>query len=176
MKKEFILSGIGGQGVILIGKILCSAAAAEDYTVSLSPAYGQEKRGGRTSCQCVIDEGVVSPVISQADLILVMDDKSLIDYEKKVKKDGFLLVNSSMVKGETTRTDIKIIKIPLNDVANQVGNPRTANMVAMGAVLKCIDILSMDKIREQIDQQMKSSIAEVNKDAVQAGYEYIASL
>ncbi|HPT70473.1 MAG TPA: 2-oxoacid:acceptor oxidoreductase family protein, partial [Syntrophomonas sp.] len=171
-----IFSGIGGQGVILAGKILCSVAAGQGYTVSLSPAYGQEKRGGRTSCQCVLGEKIGSPVISYADVVLVMDEKSLLDYEKRVKKGGWLLINSSMVKNQTSRTDVKIIEIPLNEIANQLGNPRTVNMVALGAAVKCAEVLPLDKIKEQIDQQMKSSIAEVNKNAAQAGYEYAANI
>lgn len=173
MNKEVIFSGIGGQGVILAGKLLCSAAAGEGYTVSLSPAYGQEKRGGRTSCQCVISEKIGSPVISAADLVLVMDDRSLSDYEKKVKTDGYLLINTSMVKTEPHRTDIKTIRIPVNEIAGKTGNSRTANMVALGVALKCLGVLPIDKVKDQIDQQMKSSVAEVNKAALQAGYDFM---
>jgi len=85
MKSELIFSGIGGQGTILMGKMACTAASKKGYNVTLSPAYGQEKRGGRASCQVVISEEVGSMIISEADTILVMDEKSLKDYESKVK-------------------------------------------------------------------------------------------
>jgi len=175
VKNELIFSGIGGQGVLLAGKILCSTAVSEGYMVTLSPAYGQEKRGGRTSCQIVISEEIGSPVISEADLILVMDEKSLKDYEKRVKKGGYLLINSSMIKDEPSRKDIKTIKIPINEIAKEVGNPRTANMIALGAVLRCFNLFSIDKIKNQLDKQMKSSIVEVNKLAIQAGYDYVSN-
>lgn len=173
MKHEVIFSGIGGQGVILAGKLLCTAAAKEGYTVTLAPAYGQEKRGGRTSCQVVISDEIGSPVISEADLILVFDEKSLEDYEKKVKKDGYLLINSSMINIEPKRTDIKVVKIPLNDVANEVGNARTANMVALGAVLKYLRLISLEDIKKVMTEEMKSSIVEINQKALQAGYDYV---
>jgi len=173
MKHEVIFSGIGGQGVILAGKLLCTAAAKEGYTVTLAPAYGQEKRGGRTSCQVVISDEIGSPVISEADLILVFDEKSLEDYENKVKKDGYLLINSSMINIEPKRTDIKVVKIPLNDVANEVGNARTANMVALGAVLKYFDLISLEDMKQIMAKEMKSSIVEINQKALQAGYDYV---
>jgi len=173
MKHEVIFSGIGGQGVILAGKLLCTAAAKEGYTVTLAPAYGQEKRGGRTSCQVVISDEIGSPVISEADLILVFDEKSLEDYENKVKKDGYLLINSSMINIEPKRTDIKVVKIPLNDVANEIGNARTANMVALGAVLKYLRLISLEDIKKVMTEEMKSSIVEINQKALQAGYDYV---
>lgn len=173
MKHEVIFSGIGGQGVILAGKLLCTAAAKEGYTVTLAPAYGQEKRGGRTSCQVVISDEIGSPVISEADLILVFDEKSLEDYENKVKKDGYLLINSSMINIEPKRTDIKVVKIPLNDVANEIGNARTANMVALGAVLKYLRLISLEDMKQIMAKEMKSSIVEINQKALQAGYDYV---
>ena len=173
MKHEVIFSGIGRQGVILAGKLLCTAAAKEGYTVTLAPAYGQEKRGGRTSCQVVISDEIGSPVISEADLILVFDEKSLEDYENKVKKDGYLLINSSMINIEPKRTDIKVVKIPLNDVANEIGNARTANMVALGAVLKYLRLISLEDIKKVMTEEMKSSIVEINQKALQAGYDYV---
>ena len=97
MKSELIFSGIGGQGTILMGKMACTAAAKKGYNVTLSPAYGQEKRGGRASCQVVISEEMGSMMISAADTILVMDEKSLKDYESKVKPGGTLIINSSMI-------------------------------------------------------------------------------
>lgn len=174
MKHELIFSGIGGQGVLLAGKILCSTAARKGYMVTLAPAYGQEKRGGRTSCQVVVSDEIGSPVISEADLILVMDEKSFKDYEGKVKKDGYLLINSSMIKEESIRKDINVLKIPINDIAKEVGNPRTANMVALGAVIKHFDFITIDELKEQLGHELKSKIVEINKVAIQAGYDYVS--
>lgn len=174
MKSELIMSGIGGQGVILAGKILCSTAAEYGYKVTLAPAYGQEKRGGRTSCQVVIDKEIGSPVISEADLVLVMDESSLKDYEKKVKKYGYLLVNSNMITTEVVRKDINVVKIPINDIAKDLGNPRSQNMVALGAILKYVKILKIEDVKNQLEKLMKKSIVDINKIAIQTGYDYIA--
>lgn len=172
-KNEIIMSGIGGQGVILAGKVMCSTAADQGYQVTLSPAYGQEKRGGRTSCQIVMSEEMGSPVISEANLILVMDEDSLRDYEGKVKKDGYLLVNSNMITTEVSRKDINVIKVPVNDIAKEVGNPRSQNMVALGAVLKYNNFLNVEDVKKQLEKKMKASIVDINKTAIQAGYDFI---
>ena len=91
MKSELIFSGIGGQGTILMGKMACTAATKKGYNVTLSPTYGQEKRGGRASCQVVISEEMGSMIISKADTILVMDEKSLKDYENKDRMKQHIL-------------------------------------------------------------------------------------
>ena len=173
MKHEVIFSGIGGQGVILAGKLLCTAAAKEGYTVTLAPAYGQEKRGGRTSCQVVISDEIGSPVISEADLILVFDEKSLEDYENKVKKDGYLLINSSMINIEPKRTDIKVVKIPLNDVANEIGNARTANMVALGCIIEITKVVRIQSLENAVLSRVPKGTEELNKRALYEGIQLI---
>ena len=85
-EKSIHVSGIGGQGVVSIGELICTAAMKEGYTVTFAPSYGQEKRGGRTMCQMVVSEEMGSPIISEADVLLVMDERSLHDYEHQVKK------------------------------------------------------------------------------------------
>lgn len=173
MKNELIFSGIGGQGIISIGKMLCSAATEKGFVVTLAPAYGQEKRGGRTSCQIVMSEEIGSPVISEADLVLVMDENSLIDYENRVKKDGALVINSSMITRKVSRDDIKVIEVPMNEIALKLGNARTVNMVALGAVLKLNKFIDLESVSEQLGMVMKESIVEINKKALETGYDFI---
>ena len=97
MKYELLFSGIGGQGVITLGETLCDAAIKAGFNVTFVPFYGQEKRGGRTMCNIVISDGVESPIISAADIMLIFDEKSLGDYQQLVAADGTLILNSSMI-------------------------------------------------------------------------------
>lgn len=173
MKSELIFSGIGGQGTILMGKMACTAAAKKGYNVTLSPAYGQEKRGGRASCQVVISEEMGSMMISEADTILVMDEKSLKDYEGKVKAGGTLIINSSMISTKATRTDIKVVEIPFTEIATEVATAKSANMVALGAVVKTLDIITLDDAKEVIKIKMKPALVEANIKALEAGYDYV---
>ncbi|HNR04304.1 MAG TPA: 2-oxoacid:acceptor oxidoreductase family protein [Bacillota bacterium] len=172
MKNEIIFSGVGGQGIMLIGKMLCEAAVDKGYQVTFAPTYGQEKRGGRTSCQIVISDSVDSPVISEADTVLIMDEKSLDDFKDRVKKGAYLIINSSMVEKELTRDDINVIKVPVNDIASEMGNPKSANIVALGVALKYIDSVSLENIKEYLGKIFKGSAIEKNKKALQTGYEY----
>ena len=74
MKYELLFSGIGGQGVITLGETLCDAAIKAGYNVTFVPFYGQEKRGGRTMCNIVISDTVESPIISEANIMLIFDE------------------------------------------------------------------------------------------------------
>ena len=167
MKSELIFSGIGGQGTILMGKMACTAASKKGYNVTLSPAYGQEKRGGRASCQVVISEEMCSM------MILVMDEKSLKDYEGKVKAGGTLIINSSMIDKKAERTDIKVVEIPFTEIATEVATAKSANMVALGAVVKTLDIITLDDAKEVIKMKMKPALVEANIKALEAGYDYV---
>ena len=172
MKKELIFSGVGGQGIMLIGKMLCTAAAEKGYKVTFAPTYGQEKRGGRTSCQIVISDSMDSPVISEADTVLIMDEKSLEDFENSVKKGGYLIINSTMIEKEIYKEGINVIEVPMNDIAEKIGNPKSANIVALGAVLKHIDSISLEEVKRHMGGVFKGSAAESNRQALQAGYDF----
>lgn len=172
MKKEMIFSGIGGQGTILMGKIVCTAAAAKGLNVTLAPAYGQEKRGGRASCQVVLSKEIGSPVISEADTILVMDEESFKDYEGKVKPGGTLIVNSSMISLKASRADINVVEMPFTEIATNIGSARSSNMVALGAVAKTLGILTLDDVKEVVRKKMKPNIVEVNIKALEEGFNY----
>lgn len=172
MKSELILSGIGGQGTILMGKMVCTAAAQKGYYVTLSPAYGQEKRGGRASCQIAISEEMGSMILSKADTILVMDEKSLKDYESKVKSGGTLIINHSMITTDTKRKDVNVIKIPFTEIATEVATVKSANMVALGAVLKTLTVVTLNDVKEVIKMKMKPALIEQNIKALEAGFHF----
>ena len=100
MKQELLLSGIGGQGVITLGESLCDAAVKAGFQVTFVPFYGQEKRGGRTMCNITISDQVESPIISEANIMLIFDERSLHDYQELMDPNGTLILNSSMVEIE----------------------------------------------------------------------------
>lgn len=175
MKKELLFSGIGGQGVITIGETLCDAAIKAGYNVTFVPFYGQEKRGGRTMCNIVISDGIESPIISEADIMLIFDERSLGDYQSLMSKNGELIVNSSMVSTEPS-CECKIIKkYHFNDYAVEVGNAKTANVVAMGYIAKLLPEIPYDLIQEEVEKSFakKPKLIPVNIEALKKGYELI---
>lgn len=179
MKTELIMSGIGGQGIMSIGELLCAAAIKQKYEVTFAPFYGQEKRGGRTMCQIVVSDTMGSPIISLADILLVMDERSLMDYEHKLKPGGVLVVNRDMIPRDAGRQDVVVERIPINQLAKQTGNARTANMVALGVVLRHLDFISRDNIEEEIKAMFtgeKSRLSEINIQALELGMGYMATV
>ncbi len=175
MKSQFMFSGIGGQGVISIGELICTAAMKQGYTVTFAPSYGQEKRGGRTMCQMVVSEEMASPIISEADLLLVMDERSLKDYEHQVKSGGYLIINSNLVEIKPERTDIQVIYVPVNDIAQELGNAKTANMVALGVAMKYLDFVDMDIIKSELKSIFpgrKEKLIPINENALDKGYQF----
>ncbi len=173
MQKELIFSGIGGQGVMLISEILCGAAC-KDYVVTFTPFYGQEKRGGRTMAEMIIAEKMGSPVVSEADLMMVMDEKSLKDFEGRLKSGGILIYNSSMITLKPKRTDIKVMSIAANEIAQGLGAVKSANVVALGAAMKILeDFIDKDTVLNGLIEHFgdKAKLVEINKKAFLAGYE-----
>ncbi len=134
--EEVILSGFGGQGVLSMGKLLSYAGLMEGKNVSWFPSYGPEMRGGTANCNVIIsDELVGSPVVTDADTLIVMNQPSLEKFESHVKPGGMILVNSSLIEKKVTRTDVKAYYFPVNEIAAECGSLKAANMVMLGAYM-----------------------------------------
>ena len=149
-----IFAGFGGQGVLLIGNLLAYAAMAEGKWVSYLPLYGVEMRGGTADCTIVIsDQSVGSPVVEKADAVIIMNAASLPKYEKRLKAHGLLMVNGSLIDPRAvTRQDVHLHAIPFNDIANEIGNAKLANMVALGAFVKKVSLVRMESVIESFEK------------------------
>ncbi|WP_026840616.1 2-oxoacid:acceptor oxidoreductase family protein [Citrifermentans bremense] len=135
MRKDVLIAGFGGQGVLLAGNLLSYAAIEEGKNVSYFPAYGVEKRGGSATCTVVIADGAVgSPVVGQPSTLVVLNQASLERFGARVRPGGVCIVNSSLVDVcALGRDDIRIIPVPMNEIATELGDLRMVNMVALGA-------------------------------------------
>lgn len=133
---EIICSGFGGQGVLVAGMILADSGMEAGKNVTWYPSYGAEMRGGTAGCNVVIsDEEIASPFCAQVDILFTMNESAIDKYESKLRPGGLLLVNSSIVHADKTyRDDVKVVKVPATDIANELGNPRGANIVMLGAL------------------------------------------
>lgn len=150
MHTDVFMAGYGGQGILLIGNLLAYAAIREGMNASYFPAYGVEKRGGAATCTVVIsDQEVGSPVIGRPAAALIFNPLSMEKYFDKVRPDGFCLVNTSLVDDseERERTDLDVLKLPLNEMALDVGDARLVNMVALGAYAAKIPVVSLDGLK-----------------------------
>jgi len=174
MQNDVIMAGFGGQGILLIGKMLAYAGMYEGKQVSWLPSYGPEMRGGTCNCTVVIsDRAVGSPVIQSPRAVLAMNLPSLDKFEPDLRPGGLLLINSSLISRDTCRDDVTVVKVPANEVANELGNPRGANMVALGAYLGATDAVSVGEVEKVIREAFaaKPAVIDVNIDALHRGHE-----
>jgi 2-oxoglutarate ferredoxin oxidoreductase subunit gamma len=173
MQNDLIIAGFGGQGVLLIGKMLAYAGMADGKEVSWLPSYGPEMRGGTCNCTVVIaDRPVGSPVVERPRVAMVMNLPSLEKYEGMVKPGGVLLVNTSLINRAVQRSDVRVVKVPANEIANRLGNPRAANMVALGAYLGATRAVSLEAVEGLVRETFagKAKVIDSNLAALQEGY------
>lgn len=174
MKKELLFSGIGGQGVITLGETLCDAAIKAGFNVTFVPFYGQEKRGGRTMCNIVISDSVESPIISEANVMLIFDERSLSDYQDLMDPKGDLILNSSIVETEPSCACGRLHRVPFLDIAQELGNAKTANVVAMGYIAKLLPEIPYEAIAAEVEKSFarKPKLIPVNLEALRKGYDW----
>ncbi len=173
MTEQIILAGFGGQGVLLAGQILAYAGLSEGKNVSWLPSYGPEMRGGTANCNVVVsDDEVGSPVVVEADCAIVMNRPSLEKFEKDIKAGGLLIINSDLVTIEPTRTDLKVLKVAANTLAEQAGSQKAANMVVLGAYNACSNLVQNKTIIECLSKIMgegKKHLIPLNEKAIELG-------
>ncbi|HPC80105.1 MAG TPA: 2-oxoacid:acceptor oxidoreductase family protein [Fervidobacterium sp.] len=174
MTTRIIFAGFGGQGVMLMGQILSLAGMLEGKHVTWMPSYGPEMRGGTANCTVVLsDEEVASPVTEKAEVVVAMNIPSLLKFQGDVVTNGFLFINQSVIDRDSDRTDINVIKVPCNEIADELGNLKVSNMVMLGAVVGGTDMISTDNLFKALEKKLgsKESMIEVNKHAIMKGYE-----
>ncbi|MEX1311921.1 MAG: 2-oxoacid:acceptor oxidoreductase family protein [Candidatus Sulfomarinibacteraceae bacterium] len=174
MQNDVVMAGFGGQGILLIGKMLAYAGMREGKEVSWLPSYGPEMRGGTANCTVVIsDRPVGSPVIQSPNAVVAMNLPSLDKFEPDVRSGGLLIINTSLINRGSTRDDLTVVNVPANEIANELGNRRGANMVALGAYLGATEAVSVDGIIEVIRETFaaKPGVIDVNITALQRGRE-----
>ena len=169
-----ICAGFGGQGVMSMGQLLTYAGMLEGKEVSWLPSYGPEMRGGTANCALTVsDKQVGSPVISgDATCAIVMNLPSLDKFESEVKPGGKILVNSSLIERKVERTDVDVYYIPANDIALELGNPKVANMIMLGAYLQAEPTVEVDSVLEAFKKVFgpsKEKFVPLNKEALDKG-------
>jgi 2-oxoglutarate ferredoxin oxidoreductase subunit gamma len=175
MQTEILISGFGGQGVLFAGQLLAYAGLDYDMHVTWIPSYGPEMRGGTAHCTTILsDEEIGSPEVRHPQAVMVMNLPSLDKYEDLVKEDGILVVNTSLVDRIPERKDITVILIPANEIAEELGDRRLANMVMTGALIHKLGTLTLDQLAKSLDKHIPShrrDLLEANIKAMKRGAE-----
>ncbi len=173
MYQGVIMAGFGGQGVVSGGIMLAYAGMVDGKNVTFFPAYGAEMRGGTANCSVVVSsDPVASPVVGSPDTILIMNEPSLPRFEPTLREKGLLFLNTSLVASKPTRKDIEVVEVPANDIAEELGNIKCANMVMLGAYAKKTGVVSLDTLKKSIKKvyvRASAEMVEMNKKAIDRG-------
>lgn len=169
---KLIIAGFGGQGVMLIGQMIAYAGMLEGKEVTWMPAYGPEMRGGTANCTVIVsDKKISSPVVTEATAVVAMNLPSLTKFERFVKPDGQLFVNTSLIKEKPSRNDIEILSVDANQIAVNLHNDKVSNMVVLGAIVNKTNVVktaSIEKIMEELFTGKKAKLLPINKQALNA--------
>ena len=178
MTERVIMAGYGGQGLMLIGKLLAHVVMREGKHVTFLPAYGTEVRGGTANCHVVIStEEIFSPVVEVADSLLIMNQPSYDRFKGLLKPGGTLLINSSMVRPDAAANGAELVAIPATECASELGNTRVANMVMAGAYNSLKKLVSVPNLLTELQATLtgkKADLFEVNRQALERGAQFCA--
>lgn len=177
MKKEIIISGFGGQGVLSMGKILAYSGLMEDKEVTWMPAYGPEQRGGTANVTVIVsDERVSSPILSKYDVAIVLNQPSLDKFEPKLKAGGILIYDGYGIMNPPTRKDITVYRIDAMDKAAEMKNPKVFNMIVLGGLLKVCPVVSTEGLNKALCKSLPErhhAMIPLNMQAVEEGMKII---
>ena len=176
METNLCVAGFGGQGVMTLGKFLADATCnATDKNVTFFPSYGAEQRGGTANCFVVIsDEMIGAPLGDVMDDLVVMNGPSLQKFLPTLKEGGRLFINSSIVdESEITRTDVKLVKAPVTELALEMGNSKVLNVIMLGVYVGCTEVVPPEVVWETIEHKLgsKPKLLPLNKQAFEKGLE-----
>lgn len=174
MKSTFVFTGSGGQGIMSAGITLAHTAIEMNKHATYLPEYGPEQRGGSAKCTVVIsDDEIVSPLPLKCDNLIVMNEQALRKFGETLKEGGLMIVNSSRVREDIGRDDIRIISAPVDDIAISLGTVRAANTVLLGILIGATDIVSKETAEKSLESKFskKPEVLELNMKALGKGIE-----
>ena len=172
---NILFTGFGGQGILFTGKVMAYAALMEGKELSWLPSYGPEMRGGTASCSvCISDNTIGSPFVVNPDVLVAMNLPSLEKYENDVVPGGTIIVDSSIVHKDVTRTDVKVVRIDASRIAEENGLKGAANMVILGRLFKETGFCTAENLDLGLQKSIpakKANLLDNNRKAISLGIE-----
>ena len=172
MQSEVQFAGFGGQGIMLMGQIMAQTAMHQGYEVVWIPSYGPEMRGGTAYCTVVIsDRPIGSPIIRNPKHLVAMNRPSLEKFAPMVQSGGTIFINSSIISIDAGRDDVDVIKVPIIEIAKELGNVKTANIVALAAFVSRSQVLDSEMLRKSVKDKFASreKLIPLNMKALEEG-------
>jgi 2-oxoglutarate ferredoxin oxidoreductase subunit gamma len=172
MQNEVQFAGFGGQGIMLMGQILAQAAMQAGLEVVWIPSYGPEMRGGTAYCTVVTsDRPIGSPIIRSPKHLVAMNRPSLEKFAPTVKPGGVIFINSSIIAIDAGREDVDVLKVPIIEMAKDLGNVKAANIIALAAFVARSQVVDFDLLRESVKAKFaeKEKLIPLNMKALDEG-------
>lgn len=174
---SILVAGSGGQGIVLLGKLIAHGGMIEGKNVTCFPSYGAEVRGGTANSTVIIsDQMIGSPIIQNPDILIVMNNASLERFQPKLKANGLMIYDSSLIPSAQIRPDIDSLAIPASEIAASVAQVRSANMVMFGAMVEKTRVVkggSAMEALEMLTPAKRKKTLEGNKEAIRKGIQYV---
>ncbi len=178
MHTEILVSGFGGQGALFAGQLLAYAALDAGLNVTWIPSYGPEMRGGTAHCTVIVsDEEIGSPLVRRPGCVIALNLPSFQKYEPLVRPGGWLVYNSSLVPALPSRSDIRYVAVPANEIGEQLGAARQANVALLGALLAATNMLPLEAVERALDAHLSDrqrKFLDSNKQALRRGAAVVA--
>ena len=173
MHEETIFSGFGGQGALFAGQLLAYAAMDNGKEVTWIPSYGPEMRGGTAHCTVIVSDAPIgAPMVRHPSSAVALNLPSFEKYEPLIKPGGLLVYNGSLIEKSPSRADIRYVAVPANDIGEELGNVRQANVVLLGAYLAATGLLPLEAVNSALDahlpERQRRYLAS-NKEALRRG-------
>ena len=173
MRDEVFMAGLGGQGILLAGQLLAQAAINADLEISWYPSYSPEVRGGEATCTLVVADGRVgSPISGRPQAMVLMEPRATKAHVGRCAPEGLAIINTSMGAVDIERNDLRIVRLPANELAVEAGSERAVNMVMLGAYLA----LTRPELLETVIESLADVLPErhhgfipMNEEAIRSG-------
>ena len=180
MINRLMIAGFGGQGVMMIGKLIGECAMEQGLYATFFPSYGAEQRGGTANCTVIQSyRRIGSPTSDKVDVLCALNQSSMVDFLPRLRPGGTLLVNSSIVDTSgVSRDDIQIVKVDIDNMAYELGNRKVANVIMFAAYMALTNTIPADKAEEIAMHKLgrKPELIELNRRAFRAGMDVIEKL
>lgn len=149
-----VFSGFGGQGILTTGMIAAEAGMKLGMNVTWYPSYGSQMRGGTANCNVKMgDKPISSPYVKDIDILCAMNAASVDKFQGNMKPGGLLLVDAGTVPEDyEVRSDVKVVRVPVADIANNCNNPKGANLVMLGAIAANTDLFNVERLAQLVDE------------------------
>jgi Pyruvate/2-oxoacid:ferredoxin oxidoreductase gamma subunit len=178
MEREIVMTGIGGQGIQLIAKLLAQAGMREGRQVMMFGLFMGTIRGGSSESTVVIADGEIAapPIVPQVWGVLAMHPEGLLKLGPKLRSGGVLLLNSSLVTAPPAWEDVRSIAVPATELAKAMGQVMGAGMIALGAFAGATGIVGLDSLSAALGEVLpphRRKLIDVNRACITRGAEYV---